>query len=1249
MMKKLIRQSKGTRKLFAASILFGVIGGAIMITEAIYLADAVNDAFLNGFGLQVIMPALYMLLALIAARAVVHGIAEYMADRMAGGIKSELRLQLARKLTELGPQYSKSERSGELISTVYEGVEQLETYLAKYVPQVAMSMLIPAAVFCVAAGLDTITAIVYAITLPLLIVFMILIGIAAQAKTDRQFKLLGRLGGHFHEVLRGLPTLKIFNRSREQIDIISRISEEHRRSTMGTLRLAFLSAFVMELFATLSTAMVAVFLGVRLVEGDIGFQHAFLVLLLTPEFYAPVRALGTQFHAGRNGMAAAKRIFAILDTEPPGLVEKDDGLRLDKGGSGYRIEFQNVTVTYPGMDRPALSNLTMTLEPGERIAIVGATGSGKSTILDLLQGFIKPSEGRILMNGVELSSLSLQWWRGELAVVPQKVHLFRGTVMDNIALSCPEAGEKEIMAAARAACADAFIQQLPNGYHTVLTESVQLSGGQAQRIAMARALLRDSRLLLMDEPTSGLDIASEEALKSGMELMMKERMSITVAHRLETVRDADRIIVLADGKLAEAGAPRELMQTGGLYARMLSAYRREGEMIADGSLHQGAQETLSDAERRLASEQVSSASTGSAKLSSSPRDSGIALMAIQKNEHANEADGQRHHSASSGNALLRLLQFLRPYKWRTLLAIVLGFAVIGANVGLMGTSGYLIAKAALRPETILLLYIPIVGVRFFGLSRGVLRYLERLVSHDLTFRVLHRIRVWLYERLEPRGAVLLEQRRSGDLLGSIISDVDQLQNLYLRVIAPPIVAALTVILGFIVLGSHDMLLGVVLAGMLLLAGALVPWISHRFGRENGRGLVKSRAEMYTELSDIMSGMPALSLYGRTNDALNRVERIQGQLGAQQQRHYMISAFTGGFMVWASHLAMWLVLVLAIPLVSSGTIPGYALPALVMMTLACFEAIMPLPQSFQHYGQTVSAGERLFRMAEEWESAAKAGRAGEEATESRENDQQRDSERTERVGRMPWRLHAANLSYSYGMNAPYALRDVSLSLAQGRQIAIVGESGSGKSTLLQLLLKLRPLDEGTIVIDGRPVEDWTEQSLRAQFAVVSQHVQLFNMSVADNLKLGKQGATTEELHAAARMANIHDTIMELPDGYDSMIGEWGERLSGGERQRIALARALLMDAPALLFDEPATGLDPLTEQAFQEGVQERLKHKAVLWITHQLTGMEKMDEIIVLDKGVIAERGTHSELLQLKGAYFRLWKLQKDRELSRVSA
>lgn len=302
MIKKLFRQVPAARKLFAVSMLFSAAGGLLILFEAALLARIADGAFLGGRSLASLLPALYMLLAVIAARAAAHMASEYTSAQMAQRIKSDLRMRLIRKLAELGPHYAKDERIGELIGTVYEGVEHLENYLAKYVPQMALSMFIPAAVFLVVAEADWISALVLAVTLPLLVLFMILIGKAAKSKTDRQFQLLGRLGGHFHEVLRGLPTLKIFNRSKAQIEIISRISEEHRRSTIATLRLAFLSAFVMELFATLSTAIVAVFLGLRLIEGDIGFEPAFLVLLLTPDFYAPVRALGTQFHAGMNGV-----------------------------------------------------------------------------------------------------------------------------------------------------------------------------------------------------------------------------------------------------------------------------------------------------------------------------------------------------------------------------------------------------------------------------------------------------------------------------------------------------------------------------------------------------------------------------------------------------------------------------------------------------------------------------------------------------------------------------------------------------------------------------------------------------------------------------------------------------------------------------------------------------------------------------------------------------------------------------------
>lgn len=570
MMKRLLQAAPAARMLLAASVGLGLAGGVLIILEASWIAKVTDGVFLGGKNLRDLMPALLTLLLWIGLRVLAHMAGDGLAMKLASRVKEELRIRLIRKLAELGPQAVKRERSGELLAVLYEGVEQLETYLARYLPQAALSALVPVAVLCAVVRLDLMSTIILAVTLPLLIFFMILIGVTTKAKTERQFKLLGLLSGHFHDVVRGLPTLQIFNRSKAQLEIIGRIGEEHRKTTMGTLRLAFLSGFVMELFATLCTAVVAVFLGLRLIEGGIDFYRAYSVLLLTPEFYLPVRALGTQYHTGMNGRISAERILDLLDTQPLGWVEREGAVRLDDD-ERLTIELKNAGLRYPEASADALSGLNLTIRPGQKIAVIGHTGSGKSTLLHLLQGFLKPTEGRVLVNGTDMAELSMSWWRSRLAVVAQETRLFRGTVLDNLRLGRPEATMKQVVEAARRAQADAFIRRLPQGYDTPIGESVRLSGGQMQRIAIARALLRDAPVLLLDEPTSRLDLENEALVQSAWNELCRDRTVIMAAHRLDTIRDADWIVVLEAGKVAEAGSPEELLAAGGLYASMLGA------------------------------------------------------------------------------------------------------------------------------------------------------------------------------------------------------------------------------------------------------------------------------------------------------------------------------------------------------------------------------------------------------------------------------------------------------------------------------------------------------------------------------------------------------------------------------------------------------------------------------------------------------------------------------------------------------
>lgn len=1252
MIKRLFQQIKNSRKLLAISVLFGCIGGVALIAEAHYVASIVDQVFLHGSALAEVKLLLGVLLAIIVVRALLHMMSDYMASRLAQGIKSELRLRLIGKIAELGPQYSKGERSGELVSTLYEGVEQLESYLAKYVPQIVLSVFVPFAVFIVVLGQDGLSALVYAITLPLLVLFMILIGKFTKDRTDRQFKLLGRLGGHFQEILRGIETLKIFNRSKDQLRIIGSISEEHRRSTMATLKLAFLSAFVMELFATISTAVIAVFLGLRLIEGQLNFYHAFLILLLTPEFYAPIRALGTQFHAGMNGASAATRIFQILDTEPQGYTERADAKQVQPAANGgYTIEFRSVTLQYEKDAAPALQEVSFKLEAGRTLAIVGATGAGKSTVLELLQGFIKPSGGTIIINGVELKELSIEQWRQKLTTVSQHVHLFHGTIRENIAIGLEHVTDEQLWQALRRASADQFVAELPLGLETKLTDQIMLSGGQKQRLVLARALLReDSPIVLLDEATTGLDVYNEQYVMNELQQCLAGKSAIIVAHHLQTIAAVDQIIVMEKGRIIEAGSPQQLAANQGKFAAMLAAMRADELRAGDaraGSLQ--ARDVQVD-DMRASDMQIKGGQAGRAlsdRVKMEQRNQRAANQALrleavrERVVLAGEACTAEQEAFSFGQlwrASRRLMKFLAAHKLLVGFAILLSFLTIAASIGLMGTSGYLIAKAALQPENVLMLYIPIVGVRFFGISRGVLRYLERLASHNVTFKVLHRLRLWLYERIEPKGIVLLQRKRGGDLLGSIISDIEQLQNFYLRLFAPPVVFAMTVVLAVVFISLQHPVLGIALLILLLCAGLGLPYGSYRVSRQSGDKLVHARTRLYEETLDMLRGLATLQQYGKLKHQQAVLEQVQHQLNQQQLKEQRRLAISNGLMTLVTQLGMWVLLLLAIPLVANGTIAPYMLPAILLITLASFEATAPLPQAFALSSSVTMSANRLFQLAEGDEAA----KGQQQAAASLDAQAQAQANTVEVANmneeRQPqaWSCELWQIDFQYEPTEPIVLQNISLSLAAGKQVAVVGESGAGKSSMLQLLLKLRPLQSGTITINGRSYEALDEGQVRSHFAVVTQQVQLFNATIAENLRLGNREASTEQLREAARLAEIDDFIMSLPQGYDTMIGEYGAKLSGGERQRLALARALLKPSSALLFDEPATGLDQLTQKAFRSNLQQVLKDRALLWITHQLADTVEMDEIIVLHQGRIVERGRHEGLLQQKGYYSQLW-------------
>ncbi len=572
---RLLRYAAAARGYLLAAVATGLISTALILAQAGLLARALASAAL-GTGASALAVTLGLLLAVLAGRALAGYGGEIAALRAAAAVKSQLRRRLTAHLVRLGPSWLGGQQAGELAALASKGLDALDPYFARFLPQLVLAVAVPVAVLIRVALADWISALVITVTLPLIPLFAVLVGLQTRARTERQWQLLARLGGHFLDVVQGLPTLKLFGRDGAQAEVIREVTDEHRSATMATLRIAFLSALVLELAAALATALVAVEIGLRLLAGHVSYQTALLVLLLTPEAYLPLRAVGAQFHASMAGVTAAGRVCDILDTPlppgAPGPARLSSAAPVPPDLRQQTIQLNAVTLAYPGRDRAALDHVSCSIRPGDRVAVTGPSGAGKSSLLALLLRFVAPAEGRITVgpDAVDIGRLDLAAWRRQIAWVPQRPHLFDGTVASNIALGQPDATAADIARAAAAAGAAEFIEALPGGYAALLGErGSRLSAGQRQRIALARAFLRDAPLLLLDEPVAHLDPITARLIMDTIERLMTGRTVLLVTHRpgwsaagasRELRLDQGRL-VLASGCLGAVPGPDALVST----------------------------------------------------------------------------------------------------------------------------------------------------------------------------------------------------------------------------------------------------------------------------------------------------------------------------------------------------------------------------------------------------------------------------------------------------------------------------------------------------------------------------------------------------------------------------------------------------------------------------------------------------------------------------------------------------------------
>jgi len=529
---RLLRHASAARGYLIITVCLGLATTALVLAQASLLAHALAGAA-RGTGLTALRGTILALAAVLIGRAIAAFGGEATALRAAAAVKSQLRRRLVAKALRLGPAWLTGQQSGEITTLATRGLDALDPYFARYLPQLLLGCLVPLAVLARVTAADWISGLVIAATLPLIPVFAVLVGLHTKARAQRQWRLLAALGGHFLDVIEGLPTLKIFGRARAQAEIIRKVTDEHRTATMAALRVAFLSALVLELAAALATALVAVEVGLRLLAGHMSYETALLVLLLTPEAYLPLRNVGTQFHASAEGTAAADRVFQILDSREPaaGRAGGAPATRSCVDLSVHPIELADVSLRYPDRDGPALSGVSVMISQGQHIAVTGPSGAGKSSLLALLLRFTEPTGGQITAGGIPIRDLAVSDWRRQIAWVPQAPYLFAGTVAENIALGEPGASAAAIRRAAALAGAEPFIMALAKGFDTRLGErALALSAGQRQRLALARAFLRDAPLVLLDEPTAHLDPATAREIMMTISTLMAGRTVLLVTH-----------------------------------------------------------------------------------------------------------------------------------------------------------------------------------------------------------------------------------------------------------------------------------------------------------------------------------------------------------------------------------------------------------------------------------------------------------------------------------------------------------------------------------------------------------------------------------------------------------------------------------------------------------------------------------------------------------------------------------------------
>ena len=1125
---------------------------------------------------------IYLGIAIIV-RLLAHYIQESVANRLGSAVKATFRERALEHMFKLGVQHK--ERHGDVIHMLTDGLEQVDAYVARYIPQILYAIMIPLIMGIAIVDTLPIIGIILIITVPLIPFFMILIGKQADRLNKEQWERMSFLSGHFLDVLQGITTLKLFGRAKDQIKVIGRLSEEFKDSTLRVLRVAFLSALVLELVSTISTALIAVYLGLTLLDGEISFFSAFFILLLAPEFYTPFRQLGAAFHTGMAGKTSILKYEEFMNRQPSLPIGGQSQLK----GKVQAIEIKDLTFTYEDSEN-GVQHISLEAKRNSPIMLVGESGAGKSTIAHIIGGFLTAPKGSVTIDGLDLCDIDIEWWRQQITYVSQHPHIMKGTLRDVLSFGMNVSDEEIIEACKEVQLLDVINRQ-QDGLDTVIGEGgLGLSGGERQRVALVRAFLRKGQVLILDEVTAHLDVKTEAIISSAIKRLMDNKIVIIIGHRLQTMHWASTLYVLKHGRIIQQGSYAKLLAVDGYFKDLVTS---------------GLGEFSSTIEEQLKTEKSFSLEHREEIDNSIRVDNQDAYVLGKDTIQIPEVSTSK--TGIQGWKLL--FTVLSPAKWSLVLALIFTFLTVFMNVGLLTVSAWLLASAALQPG-LTYLSLAIVGVRFFGVSRAVCRYFERYTSHRMAFQGLYGLRIWFYAHLEPLAPAILKRFGAGDMLGRIMGDIEVLQFFYLRTLIPPAAAiALTILVAYGVSTIDSSLVApIVLAALIL--GLALPLGVYAHNKQSLTAIGPQQGEYKSLLSDTMDSLEDVISYGSEQLVYNRIQHMMSTVDANKgiiERGMNLgnTLFLGGVQITVVIVAILAANVL------TGAWASVMVAVAAIGTQAWFEALQPMIAAVHHGAESKVATSRLMALSHEpipvmEPKAPKPFNANREITFT---------------------------DVSFGYDAHRRIYEhLRLDITQGQSIAIVGASGSGKTTLFNMLERLYDYG-GSIHVGDVELKDISIDTWRNALGTITQDTYIFHASFEDNIRLARPDASETDLEYAIDRASLRSVVERLPEGIHTIVGSGGHGLSGGERQRVALARLFLRKPQVVLLDEPLEGLDQVTRKALHRDLMEYVQDKTCLYITHQLEGLEQMDRILFMDKGQIVEDGTYEELTALRGHFY----------------